>query len=207
MCLIIHKPAGTPIPAILIEAAVRFNSDGWGAMGFGVDGSAIITRWKTTQASDIAQFADLHIADELVLHLRYRTRGAADERNVQPFEIVPGLFLMHNGEIDVPRRLADRSDTWHLVTDLLRPLLQHYPDLALDRQFLHIFERSLGSSNRIVLMSRPDRSIDILNAAQGTHYQGLWLSSTRWIDHTVLEIPGAPQPQHRSYTATGLHFA
>ena len=47
MCLIIHKPAGTPIPATLVEAAVRFNSDGWGAMGFTASGRTIITRWKT----------------------------------------------------------------------------------------------------------------------------------------------------------------
>jgi predicted glutamine amidotransferase len=207
MCLIIHKPAGTAIPATLVEAAVHFNSDGWGAMGFAADGRMIITRWKKTQASDIRQFADTRIDDELVLHLRYRTRGAADAYNVQPFEIVPGWFLMHNGEVDVPRRLADRSDTWHLVTDVMRPLLQRYPNLALDRRFLHIFEQSLGPDNRVVLMSRQARRIDILNAAQGINYNGLWLSGTRWIDHTVLEIPGAPQPQRRSYHATGLHFA
>ncbi len=207
MCLIIHKPAGTPIPATLVEAAVRFNSDGWGAMGFTASGRTIITRYKLTQACDIRQFADMRIDDELVLHLRYRTRGAADAGNVQPFEVVPGMFLMHNGEVDVPRRLADRSDTWHLVTDVLRPLLLRHYDLAQDRDFLRIFEQSLGPENRIVLLSRQARRIDILNAAQGINFNGLWLSGTRWIDHSILEIPGAPQPQRRSYHATGLRFA
>ena len=207
MCLIIHKPVGTPIPSTLIEAAVRFNSDGWGAMGFTAGGRTIITRWKTTQACDIQQFADMHSDDELVLHLRNRTRGAADAGNVQPFEVVAGLYLMHNGEVDMPRRLADRSDTWHLVNDLLRPLLLRHADLALDRGFLRIFEQSLGASNRVVLMSRQARRIDILNAAQGIGYEGLWLSGTRWIDRDILEVPGAPQPQRRSYHATGLRFA
>lgn len=207
MCLIIHKPAGTPIPLKLVEAAVPFNSDGWGAMGFSAGGHLIMTRWKTTKASDIQQFADMRIDDELVLHLRYRTRGAADARNLQPFEIVPGLFLMHNGDVDVPRRLADRSDTWHLVNDHLRPLLERHRDLALDRGFLRIFEQSLGLSNRVVLLSRPARRIEILNAEQGTAYQGLWLSSTRWIDQEILEIPGAVQSQRRSYKPIGLRFA
>lgn len=207
MCLIIHKSAGNAIPSVLIDAAVRFNSDGWGAMGFTASGRTIVTRWKTTQASDIRQFVDTRIDDELVLHLRYRTRGAADVHNVQPFEIVPGIFLMHNGEVDVPRRLADRSDTWHLVNDVLRPLLLRQPDVALDRSFLKIFEQSLGPANRVVLLSRQGKRIDILNAEQGINYQGLWLSGTRWIDQTLLEIPGAPQPQRRSYHATGLHFA
>ena len=207
MCLIIHKPAGTPVPFALVEAAARFNSDGWGAMGFTAAGRTIIVREAKTKALDIQQFADTRVEDELVLHLRYRTRGAADARNVQPFEIVPGLFLMHNGEVDVPRRLADRSDTWHLVTDVLRPLLLRHPDLALDHAFLRIFEQSLGPSNRVVLLSRQAKRIDILNAAQGIEYSGLWLSGTRWIDRDVLEIPRAPQPQRRSHHPTGIRFA
>jgi predicted glutamine amidotransferase len=207
MCLIIHKPAGKTVPANLVEAAVRFNTDGWGAMGFATSGRMIVTRWAKTRASDIQQFADMHVDDELVLHLRYRTSGAADAHNLQPFEIVPGLFLMHNGEVDVPRRQADRSDTWHLVTDLLRPLLDRHQGLALDRSFLRIFEQSLGPANRVVLLSRQDRRIDILNAAQGLAYKGLWLSGTRWIDQSILEIPAAPQPQRRSYQPQGLRFA
>lgn len=207
MCLIIHKPAGTPVPFELVEAAARFNSDGWGAMGFTAAGRTIIAREATTNAFDIQRFADTRVDDELVLHLRYRTRGAADARNVQPFEIVPGLFLMHHGEVDVPRRLADRSDTWHLVTDLLRPLLDRHQGLALDRSFLRILEQSLGPANRVVLLSRQDRRIDILNAAQGLVYKGLWLSGTRWIDRSILEIPAAPQPQRRSYQPQGLRFA
>ena len=91
MCLIIHKPAGTPVPATLIEAAVRFNCDGWGSMGFTVSGHTTVARWRSTRAVDIQQFVDMRIDEELVLHLRYRTRGAADEHNLQPFEIVPGL--------------------------------------------------------------------------------------------------------------------
>ncbi len=207
MCLIIHKPPGTPVPFALVEAAVRFNNDGWGAMGFTASGRTIIAREPTTRALDIQQFAETRIDDELVLHLRYRTRGAADARNVQPFEVVPGVFLMHNGEVDVPRRLADRSDTWHLVTDVLRPLLLRHPDLALDRAFLRIFEQSLGPSNRVVLLSRQAKRIDILNAAQGIDYEGLWLSGTRWIDREILEIPHAPQPQRRSHHPTGIRFA
>ena len=207
MCLIIRKRAGISIPNALIEAAVRFNNDGWGAMGFASSGRMLFGRWKTTEAVDIQRFADMHIDDDLVLHLRYRTRGAADARNLQPFEIVPGLFLMHNGEVDMPRRLADRSDTWHLVTDLLRPLLDRHQGLALDRGFLRIFEQSLGPSNRVVLLSRQGRRIEILNSAQGTQYKGLWLSSTRWIDKNILEIPDAPKPQHRTYHPTGLQFA
>jgi predicted glutamine amidotransferase len=207
MCLIIHKPAGVAVPSGLIQAAVRFNNDGWGAMGFTAGGRLITTRVARTRAAEIEAFAAGYLAEELVLHLRYRTRGAANARNVQPFEVVPGLYLMHHGELALPRRLAERSDTWHLVNDLLRPLVQRHPDLTLDRNFLHIFEQSLGPSNRVVLLHEQSGRIDILNAAQGFPYQGLWLSGTRWIDQDILEIPGAPEPQRRSYHPTGLRFA
>jgi len=207
MCLIIHKPAGIAVPRELIEAAVRFNNDGWGAMGFTAGGRLVATRVARTRAPEIAAFAEGYFAEELVIHLRYRTRGAANARNVQPFEVVPGLYLMHHGELDLPRRLAERSDSWHLVNDLLRPLVERHPDLVLDRHFLRIFEQSLGPTNRVVLLHERSGRIDILNAAQGFPYQGLWLSGTRWIDQEVLEIPGAPQPQRRSYHATGLRFA
>ena len=207
MCLIIHKPPGVAVPEELVRAAVRFNCDGWGAMGFNTAGRMLLRREEKTNAIDIEMFVAARVDEELVLHLRYRTRGAADLHNVQPFEVVPGLFLMHNGEVDLPRRVVARSDTWHLVTDVLRPLLLRHPDLALDHAFLGILERSLGVDNRVVLLSRQSRRIDILNAAQGTAFRGLWLSGTRWIDQDILEIPGARQPQRRSFHASGLRFA
>jgi len=207
MCLIIHKPAGVAVPEELVRAAVRFNGDGWGAMGLNAGGRLITTRVARTRAADIEAFATAYRADELVLHLRFRTRGAANARNVQPFEVVPGLYLMHHGELDLPRRLVERSDSWHLVNDLLRPLVQRHPDLTLDRNFLRLFEQGIGPANRVVLLHERSGRIDIVNAAQGIDYHGLWLSGTRWIDQDILEIPGAPQPQRRSYHATGLRFA
>jgi len=207
MCLIIHKPPGDRIPEDLVKAATAFNSDGWGVMGFNSAGRLILEREASTCAFAIQQFADSRIDDELVFHLRYRTRGAADKRNVQPFEIVPGLYLMHNGNLDLERRVPDRSDTWHLVTDILRPLLLRHPDLALDRGFLRILEFGLGSSNRVVLLHRPTRSIRILNQEIGVRYAGLWLSGTRWIDENQLRLPHAPQEQQRSYKPSGVRFA
>ncbi|MBK6739056.1 MAG: hypothetical protein IPG64_14800 [Haliea sp.] len=112
-------------------------------MGFATSGRMIVTRWAKTRASDIQQFADMHVDDELVLHLRYRTSGAADAHNLQPFEIVPGLFLdaQRRGRCRDGRPTAPTPAPGHRP---LRPPLDRHQGLALDRSFRASLNRASG---------------------------------------------------------------
>lgn len=206
MCVIIHKPQAAAVPADLLDAALALNTDGWGLMGFAADGEPVIERHAETDPQAIRQVLAAHPAGELVLHLRQRTRGNNSQDNAHPFKIADGLYLMHNGTLPLATRVAGRSDTWHLVNDLLRPLHRGYPGLLADPAFLALLELGLKPENKIVLMDAKAGGIAVLNRAHGAEFDGLWLSNTRWIDRSRLPLADPPQPQQRTYPADRLNF-
>lgn len=207
MCLIIHKPAGVEIPHELLSAASVHNPDGWGAMGFDVSGRIVVERQAHVDLIEIADFVHAHRDSEIALHLRRQTRGGSGAENTHPFRIADGLWLMHNGTLKIGARVANRSDTWHFVSDILRPLSQRHPGLLSDRSFLKIIEMAVRPENKMALLDAKTRRIALLNQEHGAELDGLWLSSTRWIDRERFPLTLAPQPQERSYSPTALHFA
>ncbi|HEX4895911.1 MAG TPA: class II glutamine amidotransferase [Solimonas sp.] len=207
MCLIIHKPADASIPEDLLAAAAAHNPDGWGLMGFAPDGRLLLERHATV---DVAVVADTvrHWRDaEFVLHLRRQTRGGSGLENVHPFKILDGLYLVHNGTLKLDVRVPGRSDTWHFVHDLLRPLAQRHPGLLSDHGFLRILELGLKPENKLALLDQRLRRIVVVNREHGVELDGLWLSNTRWIDRARFPLSAAPQPQERGYTADEVQFA
>lgn len=206
MCLIIHKPAGLPIAHDLLEAALAFNQDGFGLMGFAPSGHFVLRREPTISLQDLFDAERQHREAELVLHLRLRTRGDAEEHNTHPFRVTDHAYLMHNGTLRLPTRVAGRSDTWHFVQDVLRPLAQRRSGVLFDPAFLQLVQMALRPENKVVLLDAAHRRIEILNREHGAELDGLWLSSTRWIDHRRLPLLHAPQPQERTYAATEVQF-
>ena len=206
MCLMIHKPAGIEIPPDLIRAAAALNRDGWGLMGFDADRRVLLERQlKPDVPTLLNRLAALRNA-EYVLHLRRRTRGAADLRNVHPLKVVGGLHLMHNGTLGFRRREPGRSDSWQLAAAILRPLAQRHPSLLADNAFHQLLELGLRPENKLALLDERTRRIVILNRVHGAEFEGLWLSNTRWIDRAQLQLSATPQPQERSYRAGELRF-
>jgi len=206
MCLIVHKPKEARIPEDLVAAALAFNTDGWGLMGIAPDQSLIIERHAFSDFGEIRQVLARHRDAELVLHLRRRTRGAADRENTHPLAIAPGLHLMHNGTLPLYSRVAGRSDSWHFVNDLLRPLHLRHPGLISDPDFLRLLELSMKADNKAVLLDSHLNRIVILNRAHGAEFEGLWLSNTRWLDRRVLPLSHTPQTQLSTQDIERLHF-
>ena len=193
MCLIVYKPAGVAIAPDLLEAALSLNDEGFGVMGFQPDNSLLLKRSAL-------------ISLEYVLHLRKRTKGDSGEHNTHPFKITRTLYLMHNGTIKVPIRVAGRSDSWHLAQDILRPLAQRRPGVLLDNAFIRLVEMALTPENKLVLMDYAERRIVILNQHHGAEFEGLWISNTRWIDSRILPLGVTPQRQERSHSPAHLTF-
>lgn len=207
MCLIIHKPKGIAIPEDLLGAALTLNHDGWGLMGLDAEGAAIVERRIDSRLETILDALERHRDAELVLHLRQRTRGTHTLNNAHPFKVAERLYLMHNGTLPIGQHVAGRSDTWHFVQDVLRPLRQNHIGLMADPAFLRLLELSLKPENKVVLLDSRIGRIVILNRQHGVEFEGLWLSSTRWIDSRLLPLVHTPQAQMRSYAADELHFA
>ena len=206
MCLIIHKPAHVRIPHDLLAAALRLNGDGWGLMGFDVGGRRLLERHAHGGLDDLLETEERLSNAEYALHLRRRTRGRVDHDNTHPFEIENGVFLMHNGTLNFDEGPAGDSDTRSFVELVLRPLARRYTGLLADREFLHLLELSLSTQNKAVLFDFPRRRFDFLNRASGAEFEGLWLSSIKWIDASALPLSCGTDIQQRSYTAHEVSF-
>ncbi|NGY05323.1 class II glutamine amidotransferase [Solimonas terrae] len=206
MCLIIHKPAGVEIAEEMLAAAAAHNPDGWGLMGFDPDGRLLIQRRATV---DVAELIDVEHAlrdSEYVLHLRRQTRGGSGLDNVHPFKVIDGIWLMHNGTLKLKLRVPGKSDTWHFVTDVLRPLAQRHRGLLSDRAFVQIVEFGLRADNKLALVDQRLGRIVIVNRACGAEVDGLWLSNTRWLDRELYPLAHTLQPQERRVGVRELRF-
>ena len=207
MCLIIHKPKDARIPHDLLRAALTLNHDGWGLMGLDAAGEVVLERHGVSEFAQIIRSLDQHADAELVLHLRQRTRGTDAVENVHPFKLGERLYLMHNGTLPLKLSVPGRSDTWHFVQDILRPLHGNHAGLLTDPAFIRLLELSLKPDNKLALLDARIGHIALLNREHGAEFEGLWLSNTRWIDRRLLPLVQPPQAQMRSYSADELNFA
>lgn len=195
MCLIVHQPLGRSAPLELLRSAAEYNPDGFGFMGFGRDLDVRIERHAEVSFELLKSLSERFAGLECAWHFRRRTRGSSRATNLHPFEVGPGLHLMHNGTANVPIRVAGQSDTWHLVNDYLGPLLSQRRRLIYDRAFRRILSQWLGPGNRLVMLDEQDRRIEVLTPEHGFEWNGLWLSNSRWLDREALGIPGETHEQ------------
>src|SRR3546814_19098974 len=113
---------------------------------------------------------------------------------------------MHNGTLKLKARVPGKSDTWHFVTDVLRPLAQRHVGLLSDYAFVQILELGLRADNKLALLDQRLRRIVIVNRAHGVEVDGLWLSNTPWLDRDLYPLARPLQPQERRVRVPQLAF-
>jgi hypothetical protein len=89
---------------------------------------------------------------------------------------------------------------------VLRPLAQRHRPLFLDNAFHALLEVGLRPENKLALLDQSSGRIVLLNRAHGAELDGLWLSSTRWVDRRLLPLANAPQPQEQTFEPGALSF-
>ena len=191
MCVLIHKPAGVAVPEPIIQSAALHNADGWGVMGHTADGDTVLERHVDVDAARTIDFLRSHTDSELAIHLRRRTHGDVNACNAHPFEIEPGLYLMHNGSFTLPMRDPTYSDTWHLVHNILRPLARRHRDLITDPTFLELISAVAGPVNRLILFDASRPKLHLVNRQIGVDYAGLWIGSLKWLDAGLFDEASA----------------
>lgn len=181
MCLLIHKPRDAELPDALLDSAADYNPHGYGLMAF-ADGELVVHRRANTRKSELfALYRELR-DHECVIHLRYGTSGVVDMTNTHPVKITQGLYMAHNGTVNLEHHESERSDTWHLVNDYLRPVLSRRPELLYDSFFQNLVTNWCGPHNKFVFMDGANRRTVIVNRESGFEVEGFWLSNTRWFD-------------------------
>jgi hypothetical protein len=186
VCLLIHKSANAVIPEALLESAAGFNPHGFGLMAFDDADEIVVHRRAHTVIEELQALSRDYRERECVIHLRYGTSGLVDQDNTHPIRITPQIYLAHNGTVNLSRHVEERSDTWHLVNDYLRPVLSRRPELLYDSFFHDLVTAWCGPHNKFVFMDARTRSTVIVNRDKGVERNGLWLSNTRWFDPATL---------------------
>jgi len=187
MCLVIHKPRGAQIPDELLASASHYNPDGFGIMAFDASGGIDVRRRARTRLAELRRLYREREEFECVVHLRYRTRGAIELGNTQPMRITRDIYMVHNGTVDVGLHTEERSDTWHLIEDYLRPILRRRPDNLYDAGFAKLIRAWAGEHNRFVFMDARRGATVVINRESGVACGDLWLSNARWFDATGFE--------------------
>lgn len=154
MCLIIQTQNTKPLSKELLEHMQDKNDDGWGMMW--VRNNHIRTYKSHDRQGCWEKYEELKEFDPII-HLRWRTHGDISHDNTHPFYCGYGIYLMHNGVVNVNEKDNTKSDTWHMVEYFLKPLFAKTPNphiLIRSKEFIKEFEKRIGMGNRVIIGDR-----------------------------------------------------
>jgi len=210
MCLLIHKPAATTFTDEELRDFYKRNNDGFGFM-YPKEGRLHIYKQVAPVESFIAAFRERE-DKEMFIHLRMRTHGDVDIHNCHPYPVLTReegkalgpVWLMHNGVLSHGNdKDRSKSDTWHYINDVLRPVLLPNPLLLLVPEFQRLLAKDIGTSNKFALATANGDFI-ILNKSSGTEHKEAWFSNTyAWSGPFRSYSQGAG---YAGYAARGRHY-
>lgn len=155
MCLIIHKKTHDIIGEYFFKNVWEKNHDGYGIL-FMRD-NIVQSRKGLTYEGFIKDYLDAGLeSGECLIHFRMATHGKIDHENLHPFEVIPNLWIMHNGIIDAPDHAnIDLSDTWRFANLVLRPIfmcVNNPQEFLRSESFTFLMSQVAGYSNRLAFM-------------------------------------------------------
>lgn len=191
MCLLVTQPEGVVFDDRFLEGVYLHNSDGIGVM-YAEDNQLIVKRFLPKTEKDFIKFFRENIDNrKCSWHARMRTHGDINLDNCHPYQILSAedgypLYMAHNGVLHTGNE-ADptKSDTWHYIQDVLRPMLLKCPELFMVPAFQAMIAEHIGN-NRFVFCDAYGNMVTT-NEDQGVQYNGAWLSNTYAWDTTGTE--------------------
>lgn len=216
MCVIICRDPGIEIPFSKLESASYVNPDGWGIV--------IADRGKLEYRHDlkcdpieIAKALEDAKDHQVLLHLRFNTKGATNLENCHPFKLdVPGLDIAfaHNGTLYRwgPTDKETFSDSYKFNRDYLSPLVARCGafvgnDKVLEDQFLiSALEDAAGSNSKFALINGDGLTL-IINHEEGHEFEGWWASNTYSFQRNHRETTGTSSTYYGSGVYSSSAYA
>ena len=153
MCLIVEVRQSDTLTFSEVKDWEEANADGWG-IAYPYNG--VVTVLKGHGLKSLWRAIQEHKGRAYYLHLRMATHGSVKEGNTHPYPVTRGVWLLHNGVLDIDTSTsAARSDTWHWIESVLKPLLDSVPDASAAIRtpwFRAMVELYGGPSNRFVFI-------------------------------------------------------
>lgn len=164
MCLIIFRQKDQNLTKEFFLDVASRNSDGWGIMW--VSGKGDKRRVKTASGMEFNKFWAAYTSlqannVQCLIHFRYTTHGETSLSMCHPFEVAEGVYMMHNGMVDVKGIDYDektKSDTWAFAELVVRPMLANrtepLTELIRSDWFKFTILKLIGTGNRMVFLDK-----------------------------------------------------
>lgn len=199
MCIIAHKPKDVPITEAFLKDITERNSHGFG-MGVYSRGkkTSSVSVGKTMSAQELIAQALKWQNHELIIHCRIKTHGDISKDNCHPFEVSPGVYLMHNGTVQHPDSAnKSMSDTAIFAETLIKPILAdkpNVPEFIRSVEFKRIVDFLIKGWNRVCLFDKDG----VVKFGEGWSktVSGIEVSNTNYTADKPVYIP----PVKKSYT-------
>ena len=178
MCLAIYKPSKVKPDWDALEEGFKSNSHGAG-FAVAVDGSIQIHK-GFFNFEDFLRAYDPFADRQALIHFRWATHGARDQEMCHPFSVTDEIAMIHNGILNISTDDdKTKSDTWHYVEYILKPLAERDRDFYSDNAIKFLGESAISGSKFCFL--RADGDWCIWNAEDG-HWMGdAWYSNRSYV--------------------------
>ena len=213
MCILIHQPKDSCFTSKQLEDFYQKNPDGFGA---------IVKRGETVEViksiGNLQEIEDLYYdqvaCHEAVIHFRMKTHGEIDIANCHPYEVVPGIWMAHNGILATGNAADPKmSDTWHYIQDYLKPIIAKNPELITEPAFLKLVGAHIGNSNKFAFMNEKGE-VGIVNKNAGYTFWDLankelevWYSNTYAWSPYAMGFMEYPKPATTPYYGSSRSWA
>lgn len=182
MCLAIYKPSKVLPDWEALEEGFRSNSHG--------AGFAVIENGRAEIHKGYFKFADFekafrkHADKQALIHFRLATHGTRDAAMCHPFTVTEETVMIHNGVLPIDTSEdKQKSDTWHYVEYVLKPLAERDRDFYSDGSIKFLGEAAISGSKFVFL--RSDGDWCIWNDSDG-HWNGdTWYSNRSYENRLV----------------------
>lgn len=213
MCILIHHPKDACFSSEQIADFYEKNPDGFGAIIKKSTGTVEVIKSIGTLAEIEDLYYDQVACHEAVIHFRMKTHGEIDIANCHPYEVVPGIWLAHNGVLRTGNSKDPKmSDTWHYIEDFLKPMLQAHPELMNNAGFIKLVGDHIGYSNKFALMNEQGE-VAIINKDSGYEFWDLgnkelkvWYSNTYAFNPYKMGFMEYPKYQSQASTYGNTNY-
>lgn len=177
MCILIHHPVNTKFAVEQLQDFYNKNPDGFGAI---VKHGDTVKTVKSVGA--IAEIIELYKAEvegnEAIIHFRMKTHGEVNTDNCHPYEVVPGLWMAHNGVLSTGNdEDKSMSDTWHYIKNFIAPIIKQDKSMLFNPAFQALISDHIGRNNKFGFMDESGKIV-IINKSSGITHKGVWYSNT-----------------------------
>jgi len=172
MCLIIASQDGKKPSDSILHDGFYSNPHGYGMVY--LDKGSLVTRKGFDYKDFTKDFAE--VKSPYVLHFRWATHGLKNLENCHPFKVRKGLYMAHNGILQVPIIDESRSDTYNFVKHILTPQVNSFNGSLHGKGLLPAIEYFIGRFNKLAFLDSKGE-ITLVNEKEGTWYEGMWFSN------------------------------